>query len=261
MKRCMPRIYLTVSHMMRCHYDSFTTTVTSSCSSACKSINLKPIFHTAPCPLKLPDRDYWYEQQRNPKRQTSCIGTYKQTYRLSQVLVWLCIGQLFHSSRYHCTWVEQSLKAHPLENRRNFCWQPKRRIFFKQIKAPRQNFGPKEIPSGVMNDINTLRPRQDGRHFPDDIFKCNFLNEDIWVSIKIPLKLVPSGPITGISSLVQTMACRLAGAQPLYEPMPISLLTHICVTRPRRVKTRIHHTVSQNFRSLIAYQYRFAHNV
>ena len=27
-------------------------------------------------------------------------------------------------------------------------------------------------------DINTLSPRQDGRHFPDDIFKCIFLNEN-----------------------------------------------------------------------------------
>ena len=27
--------------------------------------------------------------------------------------------------------------------------------------------------------VNTLRPRQDGRHFPDDIFKCIFLNENI----------------------------------------------------------------------------------
>ena len=28
------------------------------------------------------------------------------------------------------------------------------------------------------DNINTLRPRQDGRHFPDDIFKCIFLNEN-----------------------------------------------------------------------------------
>ena len=27
--------------------------------------------------------------------------------------------------------------------------------------------------------FNTLRPRQDGRHFPDDIFKCIFLNENV----------------------------------------------------------------------------------
>ena len=29
------------------------------------------------------------------------------------------------------------------------------------------------------NMVNTLRPRQDGRHFPDDIFKCIFLNENV----------------------------------------------------------------------------------
>ena len=33
--------------------------------------------------------------------------------------------------------------------------------------------------------LNTLRPRQNGRHFPDDIFKCIFLNENVWISIKI----------------------------------------------------------------------------
>ena len=27
--------------------------------------------------------------------------------------------------------------------------------------------------------VNTLRPRQNGRHFPDDIFKCIFLNENV----------------------------------------------------------------------------------
>ena len=30
--------------------------------------------------------------------------------------------------------------------------------------------------------LNTLRPRQDGRHFPDDILKWIFLNEDVRVS-------------------------------------------------------------------------------
>ena len=27
--------------------------------------------------------------------------------------------------------------------------------------------------------LNTLRPRQNGRYFPDDIFKLIFLNEDV----------------------------------------------------------------------------------
>ena len=28
--------------------------------------------------------------------------------------------------------------------------------------------------------LNTLKPRQNGRHFPDDIFKCIFFNENVW---------------------------------------------------------------------------------
>ena len=56
--------------------------------------------------------------------------------------------------------------------------------------------------------VNTLRPRQNGRHFADDIFKCIFLNENVWISIKISLKFVPKGPINNIPVLVQIMAWR-----------------------------------------------------
>ena len=42
--------------------------------------------------------------------------------------------------------------------------------------------------------INTLRPRQNCRHFADDIFKCIFLNENVWISIQISLKFVRKGP-------------------------------------------------------------------
>ena len=51
--------------------------------------------------------------------------------------------------------------------------------------------------------FNTLRPRQNGRHFPDDIFKCIFLNENVGISIKIWLKFVPNGPINNIPTSVQ----------------------------------------------------------
>ena len=33
--------------------------------------------------------------------------------------------------------------------------------------------------------INTLEPRQNGRDFADDIFKCISLKESVWISIKI----------------------------------------------------------------------------
>ena len=50
--------------------------------------------------------------------------------------------------------------------------------------------------------VKTLRPRQNGRHFADDIFKCIFLNENVWISIEISLKFVPKGPIDNIPALV-----------------------------------------------------------
>ena len=84
--------------------------------------------------------------------------------------------------------------------------------------------------------INTLRPRQNGRHFADNIFKCIFLNENVWIPIKISLKLVPKGPINNIPALFQIMAWRRPGIKPLSEPMMVSLLTYICVTRPQWVK-------------------------
>ena len=50
--------------------------------------------------------------------------------------------------------------------------------------------------------VNTLRPRQDGRHFADDILKCIILNENVWIPIEISLKFVPKGPIDNIPALV-----------------------------------------------------------
>ena len=62
--------------------------------------------------------------------------------------------------------------------------------------------------------INTLRPRQNGHHFPDDIFKCIFLNENVWIMIKNSLKFVPKGPISNIPALVQIMAWHRPGNKP-----------------------------------------------
>ena len=42
---------------------------------------------------------------------------------------------------------------------------------------------------------NTLGPRRNRRHLADDIFKCIFLNGNVWILIKNSLKFVPKGPI------------------------------------------------------------------
>ena len=87
--------------------------------------------------------------------------------------------------------------------------------------------------------INSLRPRLNKRHFADDIFKCIFLNENVWILLKISLKFVPKVRINNIPTLVQIVAWRRPGDKPLSEPMLVILLTHICVTRPQWVKDSI----------------------
>ena len=74
----------------------------------------------------------------------------------------------------------------------------------------------------MYSQINTLRSRQNGRPFPDDIFKCIFLNENAGVLIKMSLKFVPKVQINNIPALVQIMAWRRPGANPLSEPMMVS---------------------------------------
>ena len=71
--------------------------------------------------------------------------------------------------------------------------------------------------------FNSLRPRLSRHRFADDVFKCNFLNENVWIPIKISLKFVPKGPINNIPALVQIMAWRRTGDKPLSEPMMTQL--------------------------------------
>ena len=104
----------------------------------------------------------------------------------------------------------------------------------------------RRLVSSIQNDIyvyitrsqrvNTLRPRQNGRHFADAIFKRIFLNENIWIPIEISLMFVPKGSINNIPALVLIMAWRRPGDKSLSEPMMVNLPTHICVTRPQWVK-------------------------
>ena len=79
-----------------------------------------------------------------------------------------------------------------------------------------------------------------GRHFPDDIFKCIFLNENVWISIKISLKFVPKGWINNIPALVQIMAWRRPGDKPLSEPIMVISLMH---------RAYMHHSASMSYSS------------
>ena len=69
--------------------------------------------------------------------------------------------------------------------------------------------------------INTLKPRQNGRHFPDDNFKCTFLNENVSISIDISLTFLWTIFQQAISHYLNQCWHRLPA--------------HICVTRSQWV--------------------------
>ena len=80
-------------------------------------------------------------------------------------------------------------------------------------------------------------PRQNGRHFTDDILKSICLNGNIWITIKISLKFVSKGPINNIPALVQIMTWRRPADKPISEPMmhqwfKLSTLSIFCLPAP-----------------------------
>ena len=89
-------------------------------------------------------------------------------------------------------------------------WTPKLSLSLTLPTSSRKRLIMLSHDSCQHKEINTLRPRQNGRHFADDIFKCIFFNENVWFPIKISLNFVPKGLINNIISLVQKMAWRQA---------------------------------------------------
>ena len=99
---------------------------------------------------------------------------------------------VWKSAIQNCSWIFQGHWVNPSHYVKLF-W-----ALWVQLLAP-------------LNVFNTLRLRQNGRHFADDIFKCIFLNENVWIPIEISLKFVPKDPINNIPALVQIMAWRQPG--------------------------------------------------
>ena len=62
--------------------------------------------------------------------------------------------------------------------------------------------GKRWIQHILTTEVNTLGPKQDGRCFSADIFKCIFMNENVRISIEISLKFAPKGLINKIPALV-----------------------------------------------------------
>ena len=70
----------------------------------------------------------------------------------------------------------------------------------------------------VFTYVNTLRPRQNGRHFTDVIFNCVFWNENVWISIDILLKLVPRDQINHYDDVIMcAIASQIASLMIVYS--------------------------------------------
>ena len=93
----------------------------------------------------------------------------------------------------------------------------------RHISAPMEGHDPKRVAFIIHMVwlIITLKPRQNCHHFADDIFKCIFLNDSLWISLKISLMCVPKVRINNISGLVKVMAWRRSSDKPLSEPMMV----------------------------------------
>ena len=72
--------------------------------------------------------------------------------------------------------------------------------------------------STISSLFNSSPPGQNGRHFRDDIFYCNFMNGKFCTLIHISQKFVPKSPVGNMSALVQVMAWHRTGDKPLPEP-------------------------------------------
>ena len=87
--------------------------------------------------------------------------------------------------------------------------------------------------------VTTLGLRQNCYHLADDIFKRVFLNENIWIAIKISLKFVPKGAFDNMPALVQTMAWRRQATSHYLKQLWLSLPTHICITGLNELMSKI----------------------
>ena len=74
-------------------------------------------------------------------------------------------------------------------------------------------------PTNFSQELTNLPQDKMAAILADDIYKCIFLNENDRISIQISLKFFPRGQIDNKPALVQVMAWRRTGDNPLPEPM------------------------------------------
>ena len=137
------------------------------------------------------------------------------------------MGQLVNPQHQHCkddqsqTWTPTPLQI----------------ILVRNVKQIQGNF--------IAINLNPVFLTHWSRDKMDAISQTTFSSafswkKNVWFPIKISQKFVPKGPINNISALVQIMAWHRPGEKLLSEPLMVSLLTHLCVTRPQKYLCKVH---------------------
>ena len=85
--------------------------------------------------------------------------------------------------------------------------------------------------------INTLRLRQNGRHFANDLFKRIFVNEKVRIFVQISLKFILECPINNNQHWFRWWLGAKKATSHYLNQWWSSLLMHIWVTRPQWVKS------------------------
>ena len=67
--------------------------------------------------------------------------------------------------------------------------------------------------------VNTFWPKQNGWQYADNICKCIFFNEKVWILSKILLTSLLKGSIENKATLVLVMVWPWTGTEPLPDPM------------------------------------------
>ena len=155
-------------------------------------------------------------------------------------------GKCFHlmtsSCKEYVSMYQPRTHSNSRPNHKIFLTRGQQCIWFDtQLRSPDVNVLPRDtlsilncIVSRDLNvTVNILRSWQNGRHLPDEIFKCIFSNEHVWISIKISPRFAPKGPTDNIPSLVQILVWRRPGDMPLSESVVVNLLTQLALNELR----------------------------
>ena len=109
-----------------------------------------------------------------PNKGISHMEALSNGRRFEDIFQWIFIEILFLrvqlSINQHRQWFGAELPIRHYDEKLNFT-------------TPYDVTKPQYVPVNPYQAmfINTLRPRQNGRHFADDIFNCIHLNENVWM--------------------------------------------------------------------------------